>query len=148
MKEAIHKRRVAERCEGRPNVGVGSVGKVKVLMMQELDSSVSVNCLETRKRTYTLAIKSTAKSGREARAGKKVVHHIQCSPHRMPMLASEDIAGGERSPIRKGVLAERRRRSQLVEIVDLKCGNRLGKRSSSDPIASQIIRLRFSKLSG
>ncbi|XP_027062435.1 uncharacterized protein [Coffea arabica] len=169
MKEMAQTRRLNKECE-EPTFGVGSIGKVRVLMMQELDSvssrrrptnatvPVSVYCCEKRRRSVQVkktksdqrnststGCKSSILSSDTRRSSgissRKKVHNQSPSAQSIPMLESEDISL-ERTPARG---CQERRKTRIVEIVDLKCGNS-GKGWSS-PITDQLRRLSFSKLS-
>ncbi|KAL3534249.1 hypothetical protein ACH5RR_002710 [Cinchona calisaya] len=161
MKEMVRRRGVnKEECKG-PRFGVGSTGKVRVLMMQELDSvtsktgpstvPVSVYCCESRKRQVmknksdqknsTTCKTSNASSKRKTAGSVRKRVYQRPSVQSIPMLESEDISL-DRTPVRG---SQERRRIRMVEIVDLKCGN--SEKPWSSPITNQLRRLSFSKLS-
>ena len=146
-------------------MGIGSTGKVRVLMLQDLDLTecslqkstsckrmaspvlVSLNCGASRKSLQLERISSnnvttsgSSNSNREKRRNSQKKTHQTLHPHTIPMLESEDISI-DRTPATSETES---RRSRIVEVVDLKCGN--SRKSWSPPITNDLRRLSFLKL--
>lgn len=154
---------------GGGSIRVGTTGTISALMTRELDTvkstpqtpvssgnkpqtpPVLVSCgataprrLQPRKSPDEASSSGTSNGNgiisKRPDMARKTKTYIGKS-HRIPMLGSENIAL-ERTPTREKT---DKKGSQLVEIVDIKCGN--PDRAWASPIAHRLKKLGFSKLS-
>lgn len=156
--------------DGEGSIRIGATGKVSALMMQELDSitSSSNTCTCCKRRTQTAPVsiscgvstrrlqqrkassnssktvgRLTTSSGHHRTPGsiQRKKQNVRQTTQSIPMLGMENISVGN-TPNRS---KPEKKRSQIVEIVDLKCGKPHA--AWSHPIGNQLRRLSFSKLS-
>ncbi|XP_044472874.1 uncharacterized protein LOC123201432 [Mangifera indica] len=148
---------------GGGSIRVGTTGTISALMTKELESvksapqtprshPVSVSCgttsikrLQPRK---SLDGASTSGGSSSSNNNNHKSHEIpqktkghNKGTHRIPMLASDNISL-DRTPI---LLKNGKKASNIVEIVDIKCGHQ--ERAWASPITNKLKKLGFSKLS-
>ncbi|MCL7024012.1 hypothetical protein MKW94_029473 [Papaver nudicaule] len=152
---------------GEGSVKLGTSGTISALMTRELESikgrpqtTISSGwkppttggevVKRVQPRRATNEVIGSRSGGGRIRSGnhnknleniQKTRHSIQKNNHRIPMLGSENIAL-ERTPNREKPSTTKV--SYIVEIVDVKCGK---PDRWSNPIASRLKKLGFSKLS-
>ncbi|KAI3986652.1 hypothetical protein MKX01_014190 [Papaver californicum] len=152
---------------GKDSIKMGTSGTISSLMTRELESikcrpqtttssdrkpptyggGVAKRQQPRRSSSEVIGCRSSGGRIRSSNHNKnleniqKTQHNIQKNNHRIPMLGSENIAL-ERTHNREK--PSTRRVSYIAEIVDVKCGN---PDRWSNPIASRLKKLGFSKLS-
>jgi hypothetical protein len=147
---------------GGGSIRVGTTGTISSLMTRELDSikaapsrtkpravPVSIPCgastpkrLQPRKSTDGASSSGTRSyiDDRSPEIIRKTKGYTR-NTHRIPMLSSDGIAL-DRTPSREKT---EKKGSNIVEIVDIKCGNQ--DRAWASPITNRLRKLGFSKLS-
>lgn len=151
---------------GGGSIKVGTTGTISSLMTRELDSiksapqtpvsirhkahtvPVSVDCnygtpkrIQVRKSMDEASTSrgSNSMNGRSPQNGQKRKSNAK-STHRVPMLGADNIAL-DRTPSRGKI----ERKVNIVEIVDIRCGN--PDKAWASPITTRLKKLGFSKLS-
>ncbi|XP_044489819.1 uncharacterized protein LOC123214142 [Mangifera indica] len=145
---------------GEGSIRVGTTGTISALMTRELESDksapqtprshpVSVPCGTSSTKRYqsrkSLDVASTSCSSNDT------IHRSQEIPrktksynkgtHLIPMLASDSISSGRTPDLQK----IDKKASNIVEIVDIKCGH--PERAWASPKTHKLKKLGFSKLS-
>ncbi|KAJ0103162.1 hypothetical protein Patl1_04264 [Pistacia atlantica] len=145
---------------GGGSIRVGTTGTISALMTRELESvksgsqtprshPVSVPCgtTSTKKLQPRKSLDGASTSG----SSNNINHRTHEIPrktksynkgtHRIPMLASDNVSL-DRTPNQQ---KNDKKRSNIVEIVDIKCGH--PERAWASPITNKLKKLGFSKLS-
>ncbi|CAK9150263.1 unnamed protein product [Ilex paraguariensis] len=147
---------------GRRSIRVGTTGTISALMSRELESSESATTRNTSP-TVSVLVPSganipkplkpitSADDASSSGSGNSIDHkspenvrrtkHYNRKTHHIPMLGSDNISL-DGTPIRR---KPDKNGSNIVEIVDIKCGNR--DRTWTTPITNRLKKLSFSKLS-
>ncbi|XP_073039644.1 uncharacterized protein [Primulina eburnea] len=146
---------------GGGSIKIGTTGTIGALMSRELDSAkyatkVSDSCASVSAPTGESTPrepKSKTSKDEASSSGPNIAKNRKCpenvrrsklnsgGTHHIPMLTSCDISI-DGTPIRKIPI---KKGSNMVEIVDLKCGN--SDRTWVNPITNRLKKLGFSKLS-
>lgn len=150
---------------GGGSIKIGATGTVATLMTRELDSMkqpspqtptsrpirttipVSVDCgtssstprrQKARKSSDEASSSSSSSSNNNVNNVRTPKAYNAISTHQLPMLGSDNV------PF-QGTPRREKRMMNIVEIVDVKCGN--PDRAWANPITSRLKKLGFSKLS-
>ncbi|VVB15980.1 unnamed protein product [Arabis nemorensis] len=144
---------------GGGSIKIGATGTVATLMTRELDSMkqpspqtppsrpirttipVSVDCgtssTPRRQKARKSSDEASSSNNNNANNVRTPKGHNAKSTHQLPMLGSDNVS-------LQGTPRREKRMMNIVEIVDVKCGN--PDRAWANPITSRLKKLGFSKL--